>query len=271
MKKAIVAVVVVAAGIGGIWYWQHWKASRLTPERLREMREARLREANARLEEEDLNWEVVQIVDESPVPPKDEEAVRLEFTLSNGTVLVDLYPEWAPIGVKRMLEIVEQGVLDDCRFFRVVPGFVTQFGIPGDPEVAAKWREANIKDDPVKESNLRGTLTFATSGANSRTTQLFFNLNDNPNLDGMGFAPIGKVVHGMPVVDAIYAGYEERPDQTVIQQQGNAYLEKNYPRLDHVKTVVKLGDGPQTETAALPEPEAPAEAAGEAEAPPENP
>ena len=239
MKKVIVALVAAAVGIGAVVYVNHFKASRLTPERLREMREARLREAQTKQQEEGPHsdseapapepeaYEVAQIVDDSPVPPKDDDAVRMEFVLSNGTVLVDLYPDWAPLGVERMLEIVGEGILREARFFRVVTKprpFVAQFGIPAKPRDSASWRGARIKDDPVKVSNERGTLTFATSGLDSRTTQLFFNLNDNARLDGMGFAPIGRVVHGMPVVDAIFDEYQERPQQDAIHMEGNAYL-----------------------------------------------
>jgi cyclophilin family peptidyl-prolyl cis-trans isomerase len=254
MKKVIIALIAAAVGIGAVAYVHHFKTSRLTPERLREMREARLHEAQAQLQEDEGPWEVVQIVDESPVPPKDENAIRLEFSLSNGTVLIDVYPDWAPLGVERILEMVEKGVLLDARFFRVKTKpqpFVVQFGIPAAPRDTVRWQRARIKDDPVKESNKRGTLTFATSGTDSRTTQLFINLADNSSsLDGQGFAPIGKVVHGMPVVDAIYDGYQERPQQDAIQKEGNAYLVANYPRLDYVKTTRIAEDEPRAESEA---------------------
>ena len=118
---------------------------------------------------------------------------------------------------------------------------MVQFGINGDPAISAKWRDANIQDDPVHESNRRGTISFATAGPNTRTTQVFINFGDNSNLDGMGFSPFGKVVSGMNVVDALYAGYGEGapqgngPSQGRLQMEGNAYLVKDFPRMDYIK------------------------------------
>ncbi len=133
--------------------------------------------------------------------------------------------------------MIEEGLYDDCAFFRSV-GFVVQWGIHGDPEVHAKWVDRTIDDDPVKESNRRGTISFATSGVNSRTTQVFINRKDNARLDGMGFSPFGEVVEGMDVVDALYRGYDEAPSklQNVIRQQGNEFLRQRFPMLDYVTT-----------------------------------
>jgi cyclophilin family peptidyl-prolyl cis-trans isomerase len=151
---------------------------------------------------------------------------------------VRVHPEWAPKGAARFQEIIKNNLLSDARFFRVVPGFVAQFGIPAQPQVAAQWREKTIQDDPVKVSNKRGTLVFATSGPNSRTTQMFINFNDNSNLDGMGFSPFGEVVgEGMSVVDKINPEYGERPNQGEIQMQGNAYLEKDFPDMAYIKKI----------------------------------
>jgi len=134
---------------------------------------------------------------------------------------------------------VQAGFFDGARFFRVVKGFVVQFGLPADPKVGRAWITRTMPDDPVRHSNRRGTLVFASAGPNSRTTQLFINLADNPRLDTfghVGFPPIGAVTDGMPAIDALNGQYGEAPSQDAIQQDGNAYLERNYPRLDYIQT-----------------------------------
>ena len=173
-------------------------------------------------------------------------AVR--FQTSAGDIVVDVEPEWAPGGAARLRELVEDGFFDGARFFRVVEDFVVQFGIAADPKASAKWRKA-ISDDPVKASNVRGTVTFATSGPNSRTTQLFINLRDNTRLDSMGFAPVGRVVEGMDVVDRLYGGYGEGaphgkgPRQDRIQSEGETYLARDFPLLDRIeRAVIVEGD-----------------------------
>lgn len=168
------------------------------------------------------------------------ESFRVRFETTRGEFTVAVHREWAPQGADRFYNLVRAGFYDDVRFFRVLSGFVAQFGISGDPSVSAAWRTATIPDDPVSESNTRGRLTFATSGPDSRTTQLFINYADNSQLDDMGFAPIGEVVEGMEVVDSLYAGYGEGaprgqgPDQGRIQAQGNDYLRESFPSLDHI-------------------------------------
>jgi peptidyl-prolyl cis-trans isomerase A (cyclophilin A) len=165
------------------------------------------------------------------------ETFNARFETSAGAFTVQVTRAWAPGGADRFYNLVRNGFFDGTRFFRVVPGFVVQFGLSGDPAISARWHLASIPDDPVQQHNTRGTLTFATAGPNTRTTQLFINFADNLNLDGMGFSPFGKVVDGMDVVDRIYAGYGERPDQGLIEGRGNAYLAAQFPKLDSIAKV----------------------------------
>jgi peptidyl-prolyl cis-trans isomerase A (cyclophilin A) len=167
---------------------------------------------------------------------------KAKFDTSKGTFVLEVHRDWAPNGADRFYNLVKNGFYDEVRFFRVLEGFMAQFGIQGDPNISRVWRDANISDDPVKQSNARGTISFATAGPNTRTTQVFINYGDNAGLDGQGFSPFGKVVSGMDVVDSLYSGYGEGaprgdgPDQGRIQSQGNAYLEKQFPKLDYVET-----------------------------------
>jgi len=160
---------------------------------------------------------------------------KAKFDTSKGVFVVQVTRAWSPKGADRFYNLVKNGFYDGARFFRIVPGFVAQFGINGTPSVQAHWREAAIPDDQVLQSNKRGTIVFATSGPNSRTTQLFINFKDNGRLDGMGFSPFGQISSGMTVIDALNAEYGEMPNQAAIQQQGNAYLTKNFPRMDFIK------------------------------------
>lgn len=166
----------------------------------------------------------------------------VKFECTNGDFVVEFRRDWAPRGVKRVYEIVRDGVWNDNRFFRVVPGFVVQWGIPGRPEDAAVWRAKRIEDDPVRASNERGAFTFATSGPNARTTQVFINFRDNKTLDTyqQGFPPVGKVVKGMDVVDKINDKYGEAPSQAqqAIQMEGNAFLDEKFPGLDSINKTV---------------------------------
>jgi peptidyl-prolyl cis-trans isomerase A (cyclophilin A) len=178
----------------------------------------------------------------SPALLKDKapEVFKAQFTTSRGSFVVEVHRDWAPNGADRLYNLVKSGFYDDTRFFRAIDGFMVQFGISGDPVVSSKWRDANVPDDPVKQSNKRGFVTFAMAGPNTRTTQVFINYKDNANLDGMGFPPVGQVVKGMDIVDSLYKGYGEGaprglgPDQGRLQQQGNAYLDTSFPKLDHV-------------------------------------
>jgi peptidyl-prolyl cis-trans isomerase A (cyclophilin A) len=166
---------------------------------------------------------------------------KVKFDTSKGAFVVQVTRAWAPIGADRFYNLVKNGFYDNVRFFRVISGFMVQFGINGDPKIMANWREAPINDDPVTQSNKRGTITFATAGPNTRTSQVFINFNDNTQLDQMGFAPFGRVISGMDVVDKLNAEYGEGaprgrgPDQSRMQREGNAYLAKDFPRLDLVK------------------------------------
>ena len=166
---------------------------------------------------------------------------KARFDTSKGVFVIDVRREWAPIGADRFYNLVKNGFYDENRFFRVISGFMVQFGINGNPQVSTPWRNAQIKDDPVKQSNKRGFITFATSGPNSRTTQVFINFGDNSRLDGSGFASFGQVSSGMNVVDQLYADYGEGapqgrgPNQGRMQSEGNAYLTKDFPNLDFVR------------------------------------
>ena len=166
---------------------------------------------------------------------------KARFDTSKGTFVIQVTRAWAPRGADRFYNLVKNGFYDNVRFFRVIAGFMVQFGINGDPRVSARWREANIADDPVTQSNTRGMITFATAGPNTRTTQVFINFGNNSQLDGMGFAPFGKVVSGMNVVDAINSEYGEGaprgrgPEQGRLQMEGNAYLAKSFARMDYIK------------------------------------
>jgi len=167
------------------------------------------------------------------------------FTTTKGDFVVEVTRAWSPRGADRFYNLVKYHFFDGAAFFRVMEGFVAQFGISPRPDVSRAWENAKIADDPVTQSNTRGTLTFATAGPNTRTTQVFINLNDNSNaLDSIGFSPFGKVISGMEVVDKLYAEYGDAPpdghgpDQNRIQGEGKAYLEKAFPLLDTIKTAV---------------------------------
>jgi peptidyl-prolyl cis-trans isomerase A (cyclophilin A) len=164
---------------------------------------------------------------------------QARFDTSQGTFVVAVEREWAPLAADRFYNLVKNGFYDDARFFRVLDGFMAQFGLHADPTVSAAWRFANLKDEAVKKSNTRGFVSFAReSSPNSRYTMIFINYKDNSYLDADGFAPFGQVVSGMDVVDRLYSGYGRQniPDQRRILREGNAYLLAEYPKLDFVKT-----------------------------------
>jgi peptidyl-prolyl cis-trans isomerase A (cyclophilin A) len=161
---------------------------------------------------------------------------KVKFDTSKGTFVIEVTRAWAPNGADRFYNLVKNGYYDGCRFFRVVSGFMVQFGIHGNPKLNTVWRSARIPDDPGKQSNQSGFITFATAGPNTRTSQVFINFGDNSGLDKQGFSPFGKVTEGMKVVNSIYSSYGEKPDQGSIQMQGEAYLAKESPTLDVIKS-----------------------------------
>ena len=188
----------------------------------------------------------LNLVGQDSPPKKAPATFQAKFETTAGDFVIEVHREWAANGADRFYNLVSSGLYDDCKFFRVVPKFMVQFGINGDPKVSAKWREATIKDDVVMKSNKRGFVTFAKLGLpNTRTTQVFINLKDNSkSLDPQGFAPFGEVVKGMDVVDKINSEYGEKPKEADVQgnqiRLGNGYLEAKFPNLDGIKKVTIL-------------------------------
>jgi peptidyl-prolyl cis-trans isomerase A (cyclophilin A) len=176
------------------------------------------------------------------------ETFRARFETSAGDFVIEVHRPWAPLGADRFYNLVTNGFYDDTRVYRVLDGFMAQFGMNGDPRVNMAWKNAIIVDDPVTQSNRRGRVAFAKGGPHSRTTEVFVSLRDNAALDERGFAPFGEVVEGMDVVDAFYAGYGdgpprgEGPYQAQVQAQGNAYLDASFPELTRiVRATVESG------------------------------
>ena|SRR5208283_92658 len=186
--------------------------------------------------------------DPAKLTGKAPETFKAQFDTTKGKFTIEVTRSLSPNGADRFYNLVRSGYFKGIAFFRVVPGFMCQFGIHGDPNVSAKWRAAAIADDPVKGSNTRGTITFATAGPNTRTTQLFINFGNNINLDGMGFSPFGKVTEGMDVVDKINGEYGDGPpqgpgpNQGRVQNEGNAYLQKEFPKLDYIKSATIVSE-----------------------------
>jgi peptidyl-prolyl cis-trans isomerase A (cyclophilin A) len=204
-------------------------------------KEAAKQEAISKISNKILNPDPAEL--NQPAPAK----FQVKFETSKGDFVVEVYRDWSPHGADRLYYLAKNGFYDDVRFFRVIAGFMAQFGYHGDPKVIQAWQNLTIPDDPVKESNLRGYVSFAKSQLpNSRTTQLFINYVNNSRLDGYGFAPVGKVIEGMDIVDQLYNGYGEGapsgngPSQALIQQGGNEYLNKNFPNLDYIKRALIL-------------------------------
>jgi peptidyl-prolyl cis-trans isomerase A (cyclophilin A) len=180
-----------------------------------------------------------KLLNPSQLNEKAPEKFRAKFTTSKGDFVIEVTRAWAPNGADRFYNLVRNGYYNDCRFFRVISDFMVQFGINGDPSLNQVWYQSQFKDDPVKESNERGYVTFAMTGApDSRTTQIFINYKNNSFLDGQNFAPFGRVIEGMAVVDSFYNEYQGVPsdNQPQIQARGNAYLNREFPKLDYVKS-----------------------------------
>jgi len=202
-----------------------------------------IRAADAEKKEEKAAGNTADFTDPGKLTEKAPESFKAQFDTTKGKFTVEVTRSLAPNGADRFYNLVRSGYFKDIAFFRVIPGFMCQFGIHGDPKVAATWHKASITDDSVKGSNKRGAITFATAGPNTRTTQLFINFADNSRLDGMGFSPFGKVTEGLDIVDKINGEYGEGaprgrgPDQGRIQAEGNAYLKKDFPNLDYIKSV----------------------------------
>ena len=195
--------------------------------------------------------------------PQAPDTYRVKLDTTAGPVVIEVKRELAPKGADRFYQLVKEGFYDDIRAFRVLDGFMAQMGMAGDPETNAKWSEKRIADDPVKASNTRGTVTFATSGPDSRTTQFFINFGNNARLDRDGFAPFGRVVEGMENVEKFYGGYGEGfpqgrgPSQGEIKANGNKYLDSRFPKLTKIKTARVISEnGKAVEAADKAEPAA---------------
>jgi peptidyl-prolyl cis-trans isomerase A (cyclophilin A) len=160
---------------------------------------------------------------------------RVKFDTSAGEIVIEVEKDWAPRGATRFYNLVKNGYYDDCRFFRVMNNFMAQVGINGDPAISKVWRGAIILDDVRKQTNERSYVSFAAGGKNTRTTQIFINIKDNKALDDQNLVPFGKVVSGMNVVENLYREYSDKPQQAKIQAEGNAYLQKSFPKLDYIK------------------------------------
>jgi len=186
-------------------------------------------------------------IQEANAPVGDPYLIKFRVNLGQkkkGDVVIEVYPEWAPLAAERMKELMEENFFSSARFFRVLPGFMVQWGLPAKAEVAASWRNKIMRDEPVLKSNTRGYLSFAAAGKNSRTTQMFINYGDNSRLDSTGFTPFAKVIKGMDVVDSIYPEYREKPEQNMIQSNGNRYLKKIFPKLSYIEAAEFISERP---------------------------
>ncbi len=168
------------------------------------------------------------------------ELFKVRLATTKGDIVIEVHRDWAPLGADRFYNLVRNGYFTNAAFFRVLPDFIVQFGMAANPAVGKVWQDARIKDDPRTQSNKRGYVVFATAGPNTRSNQFFINLKDNPGLDAQGFSPFGVVTEGMPIAEQLFSGYGETPDQGQILEQGKAYLDKNFPKLDYIKSATVM-------------------------------
>lgn len=265
MKRNIVTLAIVATVVAGIVAFNaYFEPARLTAAELEAQQAAQIEMEAAQAAADEANAEIVlaqaEGTDKAPGESAEEAApapatawkaveewpaaapdkYRVAFECSSGDFTIEVHNDWAPLGAERFYTLCKEGFYDEARFFRVVPGFVVQWGLPADPALGAIWRDAKIKDDPVKQSNGAGYVSFASAGPNTRTTQVFINFENNARLDGMGFSAFGQVVEGFDNVKKITSEYGQRPDQGAIQSKGNEYLKASFPNLDYIKKTTLL-------------------------------
>ncbi|MGD0694526.1 MAG: peptidylprolyl isomerase [Terriglobia bacterium] len=229
MKKSLTVILLASLATGSLWAQSEAQTSKATA--------TKAAPAAAKL----------SLLEPAALNQKAPDTFKAKFTTTKGDFVVQVTRAWSPLGADRFYNLVKNGFFTNVYFFRVVPGFVVQFGINGDPKIAAAWSHANIQDDPPgKASNKRGTLTFAMAGPNTRTTQIFINFGDNSGLDRQGFTSFGEVAAGMDVVDKLYNGYGEQVTnlQGEIATQGNDFLKARFPNLDSIKSAVILRAAP---------------------------
>jgi len=185
----------------------------------------------------------LSLLNPASLKAKSPDVFKAQFTTTKGDFTVEVHREWSPNGADRFYNLVKNGFYDGVVFYRVIPNFMVQFGISGTPKIEAAWAHANLRDDPLKQGNKRGRITYAMAGPNTRTTQVFINFRDNSNLDSQGFTSFGEVTEGMDVVDKLYGGYGDMQEQggrgpsvSKFEVEGNAYLTKNFSQLDSIKT-----------------------------------
>lgn len=230
-SKTVAAILLASLAAGPVWGQTSHTATRRRIEHARSVRHS--------------------LYDPSSLDLRAPALYRARFITTKGSFVIDVHRAWAPRGADRFYNLVRFGYYNGASFFRVLPGFVVQFGLSPNPRLSQIWSRAAIPDDPVTQTNALGTVTFAMAGPNTRTSQVFINLANNPRLDQMGFAPFGKVVEGLAVVESLYSGYGEGaprgngPDQSLIEKEGRAYLTKNFPRLDSIREAVILSAAPE--------------------------